>query len=392
MNKKQQNLSNEIEKHQSVDWAKNIDFNKTIHLVFDTSVLEKTPYHKDYFQGALKTLRELGIIKIYIPYVVEKEYLSHINEKNKQSITCIKKALKDIKDGFLGDDKDLDKMYQLITDFSMRLEQQVQNKYQYSMIETLGAEVLDFKASHQNNVFDRYFNSKLPFNQARNKEHIPDAFIFESIKDLYHQHKNMIVLVEDKQIKKACNEYEIICLDELKTFIQHNEIQNKITSKEIEKKIEDFSIKLQDEDFHEELFDYLKQKIDLTFEAFSDSIFPEGEGEISMHDEPFDFYLNPDLISNYDNKSIGIEISFCIIARLQTNVFKSDYYTNPFGSFAEDLNEHYVTVELENDYLLRVSIEIIFHFPCPKQIKDMRELFTNIEFGEKNIEIETPFL
>lgn len=383
MSEKQQKTDNDNKKHQSMEWAKNIKFNETIHLVFDTSILEKTSYHKDYLQGALKTLIELEVIKIHIPYIVEKEYLSYINEKNKQSITCIKKALKEIKDGFLGDDKDIDKMNQLIAGFSKRLEWQVQDRYQYLMIKTLGAEILDFKASYQNSVFDGYFNSKLPFNQARNKEHIPDAFIFESIKDLHHQYNNMIVLVGDNQIRKACSEHKIVWLGDLISFIHCDEIQNKIKSKEIEKKIEDFSIKLQDEDFHEVLFDHLKQKIDLTFETLVNSIFPEGEGEISMHDQPFGFYGDFSSASDYGDGNMEIEVGFHIIAKLQTNVFKSDYFANPFGFPIEELNNNYVSVELEGDYLLRVNGDIVLN--CSNWSEDDDNLFEIIDFSPNAI-------
>lgn len=111
----------------------------------------------------------------------------------------------------------------------------------------LGAKVLNFEVSHQRNVFDGYSNAKLPFNRARNKEHIPDAFIFESIKDLNNQYKNMIVFVGDNQIKKACGEYGIVCLEKLITFIHQKEIQNKIKLKELTKKLQD-----------EEFFDCMK--------------------------------------------------------------------------------------------------------------------------------------
>lgn len=383
MSKKQKKTDNVPEECHVTDWEKRIDFDKTIHIVFDTSVLEKTSYHKNYLQGALKTLMELGVIKIYIPTIVEKEHLSHINEKNKQSIACIKKALKEIKDGFLGDDKDIDRMNQLIADFSKRLEQQVQNKYQALMIKTLGAEVLDFKTSYQNSVFDGYFNSKLPFNQARNKEHIPDAFIFESIKDLYRQYNNMIVLVGDNQIRKACSEYQIVCLGDLITFIHCDEIQSKIKSKEIEKKIENFSIKLQDEDFREVLFDHLKQKIDLTFETLANSIFPEGEGEISMHDLPFGFHADFNSASNYGYGNIEIEVGFQVVAKLQTNVFKSDYFASPFGSLIEELNNNYVSVELNGDYLLRVNGDVVLNYSNWSEDDD--NLFKIIDFSPNTI-------
>lgn len=113
-----------------MDWEKNIDFNQTIHLVFDASVLDCTSYYKTHIQSALTILRNLGIIEIYIPHIVEQEHLAHIHEKHAQNINNIEKTLKKIKDGFLGDDECIDEMNKLVEDFSGKLHQKIQDKYQ----------------------------------------------------------------------------------------------------------------------------------------------------------------------------------------------------------------------------------------------------------------------
>lgn len=121
------------------------------------------------------------------------------------------------------------------------------------------------------------------------------------------------------------------------------------------------------------------------FETFSDSVFSEGEVEISMHDQPFGFYGDFNSISNYGDGNIGIEISFYVIAELQTNVFKSDYFANPFGSFVEELNNHYVSVELEGDYLLRVKGDVVLNYSNCSE--DDSNLFKSIEFSSNVIRL-----
>jgi len=51
-----------------------MDTTQLIHLIIDTSILRAEPYYKKEEYKSLEILVSKGILKIYLPYIVENEY------------------------------------------------------------------------------------------------------------------------------------------------------------------------------------------------------------------------------------------------------------------------------------------------------------------------------
>lgn len=70
---------------------------------------------------------------------------------------------------------------------------------------------LKSEPDHQDRVFSKYFEGEKPFRSPKNRDDIPDGFIFESAVDLYDASRNCYCLVRDTGLSKALEDlgYEI---------------------------------------------------------------------------------------------------------------------------------------------------------------------------------------
>ena len=122
-----------------------------------------------------------------------------------------------------------------IEDKIFELKKQSLNKLKddfTSFFDDLKVERNTFKEHHAHNVFDRYFKGENPFKNKKERQDIPDAFIFEIIKDIKNENDNCVVLVKDNALIKACEEADIKYFKSLSEFIKTDKIQEALKIQE----------------------------------------------------------------------------------------------------------------------------------------------------------------
>ena len=211
-----------------------------IHIVLDTNIYRQHIYMQKAAFTSLTRLCSEGIVRIYIPSIVKDELASQIpkiSEPFKRTTKGIKetKRLKHSSSDF----SKLEKIESDIQRMKKRFEKRIEHNFE-KWTEEVNAVFYEIKKDHAKNVFDGYFKGEPPFKEKKNRNDIPDAFIWESIKDILKKYKKIHVVANDGKLHECCNETSNIhAYNSLEEFIRSPELQEQIA--------DSFSIKYSDQ-------------------------------------------------------------------------------------------------------------------------------------------------
>lgn len=220
----------------------------------------------------------------------------------------------------------------------------------------LGIEKLDIELHHAKEVFTKYFKGFTPFKNKKSRDDIPDAFIFECIKNIKSKESNTVVLVGDGELSNACKKNNTTVFKSLEDFIKHNKIQNILTE---HMQFSNFINYLKLNNIIENFLEYyhIKELENITIRNHqipSDDNSAQITGIYTPENIECDFAN----LVYYGNKNIGVPVAFDIEVTAQLFIFKSDYYAeNHDFSSPEDWNDHYYSVESE--YFLNVESTVV---------------------------------
>ncbi len=198
---------------------------KPIAVVLDSTVFKQSPsLDSELFILLLKYIR-LDKIRLYIPYIVEQEYLTWIEEKISMASQRVSEAI-----------KSLDKIYPRNLIFSQNIIDFITanqlSDTKSKIIENWGnfkketkADILIISKEHGEKVMDSYFNGNSPFRSVKYREDIPDAFIYEAIMDLQSKENIIIFISQDKRFSETLEK------DHIKTYYNLSELFNDINIK-----------------------------------------------------------------------------------------------------------------------------------------------------------------
>lgn len=360
-----------------------MDLNKKLDVIFDTNVLRAEPYYKREEYNSLKILVDKNLVRVNLPKIVESEYFTQLEEPYNKKFKTTISTIKDLKKEIMIEKHEIE----VIEDKIFELKKQSLNKLKdnfTSFFDDLKVERNTFKEHHAHNVFDRYFKGENPFKNKKERQDIPDAFIFEIIKDIKNENDNCVVLVKDNALIKACEEADIKYFKSLSEFIKTDEIQEAL---KIQENIEGLIKYLKENNY---LTIYLEDQHikDLNYVTIHDNELIKSDdntAQISSQYYPNNIQCDYSTYTNFGNGNIGFSTTFDIEVNAYLNVFKSDYYSDSyFGNFShvEELNDHYFTVE--GTFLLSVELDLIVNYSKIKLSDDIE----NFEDVIDEIEIE----
>jgi len=327
-----------------------------IHLIIDTSILRAEPYYKKEEYESLEILVNKGIIKIYLPYIVENEYVEQLKAPYLRKFNSIKDSLKDLKKMHLTNTEEVDDIEKSITITENNTVKNVIENFETNFCTKLGIEKVDIEPHHVKEVFSKYFKGFTPFKNKKSRDDIPDAFIFECIRNIKSKETNTVVLVGDSELSNACKKNNTTVFKSLEDFINHNEIQNILTEHRLFSSfIGHLKLNNSIENF---LANYhIKELENITIRNHqipSDDNSAQITGIYTPENIECDFAN----LVHYGNKKIGVPVTFDIEVTAQLFIFKSAYYAEDHDfSSPEDWNDHYYSVESE--YLLNVESTVV---------------------------------
>lgn len=178
------------------------------HVVFDTSLLRRTPFRHANFERLLRRVQQ-GVLKLYIPYIALEERRTQLLDEHVQHAERLRATFKELQRGQMAmlmeglPEPDLMLPTKEDVDRNSRV---VLGKY---LIDNK-VEVLPITIDHANNAWERYFGVKVPFNPREIRENrrkdIPDSWILEAALEVRAKPGRHCVLIKDGKLEAALTE------------------------------------------------------------------------------------------------------------------------------------------------------------------------------------------
>lgn len=354
-----------------------MNLESTINLFIDTNILKAEPFYKNEEYESLKILIEKNIIKIYLPYIVENEYLTQLKDPYIKEIKQIISHLNTLKRKHAIDTDKINAYVEEMEKLRNSTLDNINKDFEENFCKKLSVEKLEIDKHHSLEVFKKYFDGLTPFKDIKSRQDLPDGFIFEAILDKKASNTNTVVILKDGELLNACKNNDIFTFTSLKEFIKNENIQ---------KILIDYQ---SGEESKKKFLKYL-EKYEIINDILPSLEISELEGkDIRDYSIPSDNHIaNITCIGDIDNincdfnnpisfgnNKIGIPISFAIEVEAYMFVFKADYYSNDELSSlsCEEWNDHYVSVD--KTFLLELDSVVILNI-------------TNIDFTNPDIDFD----
>lgn len=192
---------------------------KDIPLVLDSTAFKSSPkLNSALFRQLLQHIN-VGIFKLYIPEIVEREYLTWILEDAQKSYDKIVQAAKSL-------NKYYEKTEVLGFEFEFNSTAMIAESQINQILENVSKNWDKFKASssativpiehaHTMSVMDAYFKGTVPFKTLKHRQDIPDAFIFNAMLDLLKDNDKVLFVTHDKSLIDRIEDQNIVCFENL---------------------------------------------------------------------------------------------------------------------------------------------------------------------------------
>lgn len=349
------------------------------NILIDSNIYWSDPRREKLEFKALTKLCQNEHVQLHIPYIVEKEFCSHqLIEQSKLVKRCIKSLKKLPRQGL--NEELIDETANLALETENLLHRIKQKGTSFiNWADLVGAQRYPLNLAQTEQAFDAYFQGTAPLKEPKNREHIPDSFIYQCTREITQSIPELIVVVNDRGLRKAIeSELNLKCYKTLTEFIDEEDVQIILREQNF---IDDFP------DCLKELDDYLSSE---TEDAVGDSIVDEGiesmsdEADATIHGygnlDDIDFRFEEAIY--YGDGLIGVPFVAIIEAYYTYYIFKADYFCmEDAPSSISDHNKHYF--EADDSNFVRVEGILEFSLEYESYAKgNMNELVSDISVNE----------
>jgi hypothetical protein len=203
-----------------------------IHVVLDTNIYRSHPSRNNLSFQALEKLANAGWVKLYIPYVIEREFQTQQREIYSKDLAKVQAGLsglirKPLSPGLL------DKLNFLKSQLDIESENILSDaeKQFVQWAESIDANRYPLCIDQTRAAFEAYFQGFPPFKEPKIREDIPDSFIVQAIKKLCTDIEELHVVVGDKKIIDTFSDSKTVTVyKDLSEFIESKIIQNELNS------------------------------------------------------------------------------------------------------------------------------------------------------------------
>lgn len=151
----------------------------------------------------LSRLASENRVKLHVPYIVEREFVTGQIQEYGKAINQLEGALKNLARKKLPENI-IERIKKYNEDFP-EIREKINQHIELDMhlwLHGINAERYALDQSLTRNVFDAYFKGTPPFKEIKSRNDIPDAFIFESIKKILNELPELHVVIEDKAFRR----------------------------------------------------------------------------------------------------------------------------------------------------------------------------------------------
>ena len=320
-------------------------------------LLDSTEYRQDrgLNKEQISLLRELGnkrLISIHIPWFVYKESSSTSFEELKSEFNNIStKLINADKKGI--HEKEYGKLKKIVSEINGIndvLEKSVENVWQ-DFIKHSNSIFHEFDKDDSFEVFQNYFKGDKPFKNVKNREDIPDAFIYLTIKKISLKEK-LILISNDNNLVEKCSD-----LKNIETF---NSLKELYDTKDFKEIISNYQMIVDEKEKFENAKEIILSQTDIIESSifeFCNTIsyleFEDKSLKSDNHDATlYGFHPDEIKIKEREIKHIGNEIFVPVeilgFGLIDYYIFKADYWSyQDLPKYSEDWNDHYFRMEEE---------------------------------------------
>jgi hypothetical protein len=177
-----------------------------IHVLIDTSILRSSPNLQSEAFKALRFLKHTGKIQVHIPYFVQQEFISSQKLAFQDGAVDIRKTLKGIERLPMTKSKQRE-IDTKAADLQRALDEAkdgVSIRFG-KLVAKMRGKIHEVQPSHGARVAADYFSGAAPFQVAKSRKDIPDSFIWQVVKDVSQEVRNLHVVTADKLMLEACD-------------------------------------------------------------------------------------------------------------------------------------------------------------------------------------------
>ncbi len=342
-----------------------------LNVIIDTSIFRQNPKLDNASFTTLYRLGKEKLVKLHVPYVVEYEFLTKkqidavapFKEINKNIHELLKQNLNE------NDSTKIHKFQKELKKIEKKHLESLETNFD-KWLKSQNAEIIEINPSHGKKVMDSYFKGSPPFKSIKNRNDIPDAYIWQNILDISELFSQLFIITQDgKLFDESQNKNKLIPFKSLQEFIESEYLKQAISDKLGEQYFDKIVEKLSSNK------EYLVKQvnIDLVDKLFGEDVIhtkipdDNNEGVIGAVYEAEDIDFSFDKSKYYGDGLILIPFSLEVLCTLWYHIFKTDYLTMSEErtqniSVSEYDNKHYYQAEEDYNIFIDgyISINVVF--------------------------------
>lgn len=368
-----------------------------MHVLIDSSIYRNDPKRGSAGFRAITRLAAAARISIHVPHYVYKEFVTQQEDQLKNAIEKIRQGattltrLTDHQEVVRTAEAVLEKAEALQTNLAAHAAEPLT-----TWITNVRAILQPVQRDHAQRVTDAYFGGTAPFSARKDRNDIPDAFIYETVKDLLAAHHELHVIAGDANFREACaalpSVHAYATVDE---FIATPACQNLLTEANASVNIDRIKALLPKE------ADTIRRALasDIIDELHGTTVQDDGipddnnEGRVEVVGEPRDTVFVFEDVEYYGGGTLAIPFHTGIECQLGYFIFKSDYYVMSDDRAENisiiDWNDHYFAAS--ETYDLDVEGRLTIEFPIEELQRDNlddEDLSALVNDSDTTVEIE----
>lgn len=350
-----------------------------IHIALDTSIYRKKPRLDSPEFRALFFLAKNGCICLHVPYFVEKEFTSYIENEQRVKVDSTIKSLNKIQNYHEQGThtKNLVELSQYLIDNKKEIINERSESF-INWLSHMGAIRYGLSEAETKQALDAYFYGEAPLKEPKVRKDIPDSFIFQTL--LKIQEKESIqVVVHDGALFDACKNEGMVCYKELNEFIEDKGVKECLQGKIKGNILNSFSeyISKYLEDNSNTVLDKIEALLlNDDYRLLSGDNMPGESNEIYVSgvDYPDSLIFDTD-IEYYGDGLFAVGFEACIEFTYEYAVHRSEIYDYDREKYCiEGLNDHYFNVETTDNFKFSGRVELEYDISL-QDIKSVKELF-----------------
>lgn len=205
-----------------------------IHVFLDTSILSANPRRDTAGYRALGRLGASGELVLHLSEITVREFISQVDAHLEKALSAMRTAASDVRRRGLGADAS-----RLITSFDeaiSALASGLRDAPRVSLeqwISSVNGQVHPPRLPHIAAMLDNYFSGGPPFKAKKARDDIPDALIYEALRDVLALSSPLHAVVADKQLRQSAAVLPGVLVHEtLDDFIRHQSVQDLVVRSE----------------------------------------------------------------------------------------------------------------------------------------------------------------